>query len=314
MKKNKIVAMAILSAIAFNASAAPNINNILNQVFSSSGSSDSTSSDSNKKRSTGDKNVDQVLTKYGSIGKQGAAIIDYSLQGPLGEGKIVSTCSKGMLDIGHKMLSDNMKSDPKYSLEVAKSNLSYSSQCALLEEKYEYKDSVAQSDFVYSSGYFLAVDAILSKDMEKKTDAETLLSHVNGPGDSMIKFMNKSFGLNAPVKSSADFSGSAFAMVNARSANQFAFDQKYEGKVMEVTGKLNDIRGINDNNGVFLVVKGSNKGKDLINFSDFVQCQVTNPDEIKKTYSLKRGDQIKFKGIYEKKSLYLLVKDCGIID
>ena len=53
MKKNKIIAKAILSAIAFNASAAPNINNILNQVFSSSGSSNSTSSDSKKKRSTG---------------------------------------------------------------------------------------------------------------------------------------------------------------------------------------------------------------------------------------------------------------------
>lgn len=79
-----------------------------------------------------------------------------------------------------------MKSDPKYALEVAKLNLSYSSQCALLEEKHEYKDSVAQNDFVFSAGYFLAVDAILSKDMEKKTEAETLLSHVNGPGDSII--------------------------------------------------------------------------------------------------------------------------------
>lgn len=88
MKKNKIVAMAILSAIAFNASAAPNINNILNQVFSSSGSSDSTSSDSNKKRSTGDKNVDQILTKYGSMEKQGSASLSYTLEGPLGSEKV----------------------------------------------------------------------------------------------------------------------------------------------------------------------------------------------------------------------------------
>lgn len=83
---------------------------------------------------------------------------------------------------------------------------------------------------------------------------------------------------------------------------------------MEVTGKLSDIRGINDNNGVYLMVRGANKSKDLMKFSDYVQCQITNPDEIKKTYSLKRGEQVKFKGIYEKKNLYLLVKDCGIID
>lgn len=180
--------------------------------------------------------------------------------------------------------------------------------CALSPDP--YINGYTKKDFVHRTADVVSVLAMISSSYEAKEDAEALFKW-SGTENGQIAAMNKSFGLNAAVQDAASLSANPYTLVDMKNRNSVAFNRKYEGKVIESVGVVTKISG--NERAMKFSLKGSNKDKDHISWSDYVVCNVTNKEEMIKAENYGIGQKVKIKGIYKDGSLGSIeLNECGV--
>lgn len=297
MKKTTL-ALVLGGIISMNASAAgffESLDTVLKGIENAAAKSAGTNGTTGTRN---DSSVDDILIKYKE--RHFVAVnVETVYERRNGDLKGVITaknCTNSDIAYHERQLKNSINSGDLTSSKVSATMLiGLLSNCATTE--LAYPEPHTKQEFIHRTGDALSNYAIISKSEEAKADAETLLNW-GGTDTGQIAAMNKAFGLNTAVQDAASLSANPYTLVDMKNRNPVAFDRKYEGKIIETVGVVTKVYG-NDRN-VQFSLKGSNKDKDHISFSDYVVCNVTNKDEILKAENYGIGQKVKIKGIYEK--------------
>ncbi len=135
--------------------------------------------------------------------------------------------------------------------------------------------------------------------LETKTSANNALTllNLNASQNADIISSLKSSGV-LPIAPPTAADNAAVTMTAAAAASQlmsnsFAFNQKYNGKTMKITGK---VRAITGGQTVFIAMDGVPQADPGIN--DQVDCTITNPSYMNAATSISKGQKVTVQGVY----------------
>ena len=104
-------------------------------------------------------------------------------------------------------------------------------------------------------------------------------------------------GAAAPTTGRYDFAMTARSLATAfQAGNLLAFHQKYDGKLIQVTGPVSNVSQVN--NEVYVTLVGVPSSPDQHSFSDDVDCVIADKHEAKKAATLTRGEHVVVTGVF----------------
>jgi hypothetical protein len=210
-------------------------------------------------------------------------------------------------------------------------------RCALLQYEKDTKGTALANDAVRLSfaewvsytGSLLALSPLFSA-LESEIDkraaerAKLYLEYAKSQGveinAQVMSMLNKKFFAKpvADDKTGPVALGGTAVTLNERfSGNRFAFVQSYEGKLLEITGKVATIS--TDGSNIALLGDAKRK-KGELNYNSFVWCKSFNGEPLQGVASLTIDQDIKIKGFLDTKTAgiplgiagYFVLKDCQI--
>lgn len=311
--KKITLALLLTSIFTTNASAEgiyQNLDTILKGIETAAGavSKVSTVSDNYAAETKTDSSVDEILMKYKD--KNPLFMGGYVNQNGKGSMEIHSTeCVDNNFKNYERLYKNSLNSGDSTAAQIHAEKLAGGlASCAL--SKYPYVQGYNKQHFVRRTGEILSNIAIITNSYEVKDEAEKLLN-ASGAGKAQIEKMNKAFGLGAAVTNKPLISASPYAIVSMKNRNAAAFDRKFSGQIIEVTGNVTKVNG--NERKVEFSLKGANKDEDSLAWSDYVYCLVTNESEIIKSEAFGVGDKVKIKGYYEKGILNKInLNECSV--
>lgn len=145
-------------------------------------------------------------------------------------------------------------------------------------------------------------NAVLPQTSIQAKDAMALLAHNASANAELIANLKETglVGDPAPttVSSASAIGLTAKGAVAAFNSNTFAFKSKYDGKVLEITGVVQNISGSGQRATVTLVgYKPANM--DDQGFQHLVRCVVSDPRSLPKVMELKVGKSTKVTGLFK---------------
>ncbi len=149
-------------------------------------------------------------------------------------------------------------------------------------------------------GIALTLETLGTGNTPVATHAKTFLQFAQINGIDTSGWMRKLKGDGAEGLASdtaIDLSTTAVAAVAKRKANSFAFDQNYLKKVIRLTGKIQAISG-EANSARITLVGNTTIPLSSQSFADSVSCTVEEPQALKKTATLSKGQSVTLRGIY----------------
>lgn len=177
-------------------------------------------------------------------------------------------------------------------------------------------------------GHFEAVTLMMSKKTGMTTSetpftedrAKTTLTYAANHGSSSAKNdlqMLKNNGFFAEKldsdRAEMTISSSARDIAEQYSSNTFAFQRKYGGKKIRVTGPLRVVSG--KGTGASLIITGIvRKNKDDKSWRDEIKCDVSDSSSLDKASVIKSGNKVTVEGIYQpaQGELMVILRDCRI--
>lgn len=210
---------------------------------------------------------------------------------------VATGCSTSSFDVMTEQFNRYTKGGDldmaQYQLEGMVSSFA---DCALIasEGKHKIPSGSSKETYVFKTGQHLSLLARMTTKKKQKDDAIKFLqwSGLDVSGVEEAK-LNEAFGLGAVNKSGLAMKFSAKQVVAEKEANSRAFDKKYLGKQLAVTGKIDRIHG--DEDYVYVTMRGT--GKD--NANDVIHCKITNKDEMDKSDRFATGQKVTVYGTYE---------------
>lgn len=143
---------------------------------------------------------------------------------------------------------------------------------------------------------------VTSQTTTNARNALTLLNVNKGANDELIRKVRETglVGDAAPttVSNAESVHMTAKDAVSAFKSNNFAFKSKYDGKVLTISGTIQNITGSGQRATVTLV---GYRPADLNNqgFQDVVRCEVSDQAALAKVMDLKRGEATKATGLFK---------------